>query len=523
MSTTSIVEFFVLLLIAASLIALVTLRWKIPYTIALVIGGVAIDLFHVPITEILGREPGEALLTPEIIFILFLPALLFESGINVNIRRLRENIVPIMLLAVAGVILATMITGYALHWALGLPLMVALLFGSLISATDPISVLALFKDMNVGKRLAVLIEGESLLNDGTAVVLFQILLAGALTNSLNPAEGLGRFIVVAVGGAALGLVLGYAVSKVTERVDDPSIEITLTTILAYGSYLLAEQLHVSGVIATVGAGLMIGNYGAEFGMTARTRVALWSFWEYVAFVVNSLVFLLIGIEVHILNLLDSATSILIALATVLAARVLVVYALSPVSNLFSTRKIPRRWQHVLVWGGLHGGVSMALALSLAPQFPHRNLILEMTFGIVAFSIVVQGLTMKSLLRKLKLVGAGEHEYDLLKVRQAALSDARAELDGLLAANQITAPIHDKLRAELTAEQDGIRAELVKMQHEDPELITEELRLARLQLVAAEKSAIRRAAGEGLISNELADSLIAAADQRLDELKRAKAG
>jgi CPA1 family monovalent cation:H+ antiporter len=375
--------------------------------------------------------------------------------------------------------------------------------------------------MNVGKRLAVLIEGESLLNDGTAVVLFQILLAGAMTGGLSLSEGFGRFVVVAFGGAVLGLVLGYAVSKVTERVDDPSIEITLTTILAYGSYLLAEQLHVSGVIATVGAGLMIGNYGAEYGMTARTRIALWSFWEYFAFVVNSLVFLLIGIEVHILNLLDSAQAILVALGTVLVARVLVVYLLSPVNNLFSARKIPLRWQHVLVWGGLHGGVSMALALSLTPEFPHRNLILEMTFGVVAFSIVVQGLTMKPLLRRLKLVGAKEHEYDLLKVRQAALSDARTELDRLLSANQITTPIHEQLKAELTAERDGVGLKLAELQQRDPELIAEELRVARLQLAAAEKSAIRRAAGEGLISNDIADSMIEAADQRLDDLKRAQ--
>ena len=164
---------------------------------------------------------------------------------------------------------------------------------------------------------------------------------------------------------------------------------------------------------------------------------------------------------------------------------------------------------------------MALALSLAPDFPHRNLILEMTFGVVAFSIVVQGLTMKPLLRWLKLVGTGEHEYDLLKVRQAALSDARSELDRLLSANQITAPIHEQLEAELTAQQDGVRHKLAEVQQRDPELIAEELRVARLHLAAAEKSAIRRAAGQGLIANDAADSMIEAADQRLDDLKRAQ--
>jgi len=521
MTTASIVEFLLLLLIAASLIALITIRLKVPYTIALVIGGVAIDLFHVPIQEILGEGGQTALLTPDVIFVLFLPVLLFEAGINVHVRHLRENLFPILLLAVAGVLVATLATGYAIHWILGLPIMVALVFGVLISATDPISVLALFKDMGVSKRLSVLIEGESLLNDGVAVVLFQILLAGVVTQQLEVTAGLGRFVVVALGGAALGLALGYIVSRVTQRVDDPSVEITLTTILAYGSYLLAEHLHVSGVIATVGAGLMIGNFGAEFGMSARTRVAVWSFWEYFAFVVNSLVFLLIGIEVHILDLFGAWNSLAIAIVIVLLARVLAVYVLCPLGNLLSRQKTPRAWQHVLVWGGLHGGVSMALALSLEADFPHRGLILAMTFGVVAFSIVGQGLTMKPLMRKLGLVGAREHEYDRLRVEQAALSDARTELDRLLAAHLITTPVHDQVIAELAVEQERIVTDLHAILDREPGLTQDELRRARIQVASAEKSAIRRASNEGLISNDLAESMIEAADERLDRIKRSR--
>ncbi len=263
METSNIVEFLVLLLISASLIALATSRLRIPYTIALIFGGFAIDLFHLPITEMLG--PNAQVLTPEVIFVVFLPGLLFESGININVRHLRENIRPIMLLAIAGILISTVITGYAINLALGMPLLVALLFGSLISATDPISVLALFKDMGVHKRLSTIVEGESLFNDGTAVVVFQILLAGVLSGDLALVDGVRQFFVVSVGGAALGLLFGYAASKLTAQVDDARIEITLTTIVAYGSYLVAESLGVSGIIATVLAGVMVGSYGAPTG------------------------------------------------------------------------------------------------------------------------------------------------------------------------------------------------------------------------------------------------------------------
>jgi len=517
MTTTSIVELLLLLLIAASCIALITTRLRIPYTIALVIGGVAIDLFHVPIKAILGTANQTALLTPDVIFILFLPALLFESGINVHVRHLRENLVPILILAVAGVLVAALIAGYAVHWVLGVPLAVALVFGALISATDPISVLALFRNMGVNKRLAVLIEGESLFNDGTAIVVFQILLAGALTGSFSLTEGLVRFLVVSLGGSALGLLLGYAASKVTEQIDSPSIEITLTTIVAYGSYLLADHLHVSGVIATVCAGLMVGNYGAEYGMSARTRVALWSFWDYFAFVINSLVFLLIGIEVHVADLIGFWDAILVAIGATLVARIVGVYGLTPISNLFAVR-IPVSWRHVLVWGGLHGGVSMALALSLAPEFPERRLILALTFGVVAFSIIVQGLTMKPLLRKLGLVRAKEHDYDRLRVRQAALSHASSELDELLSAHLITPPVHQRLRQELDRTLAEIGEEIAKAHQHDPELAHDEIQSARKRLINAEKSAIRKAASDGLVSVQLADEMIEAADERLDQLR-----
>jgi CPA1 family monovalent cation:H+ antiporter len=304
-------------------------------------------------------------------------------------------------LANVGVLLATLVTGYLIHWAIGVPILIALLFGAIISATDPISVLAIFKDLKMDKRLSVIIEGESLLNDGTAVVVFQILFAGIVVGGLGAGRGIAQFLLAVVGGSVLGFALGYAASKITQRIDDPQIEITLTTIVAYGSYLLANHLHLSGVIATASAGLMVGNFGAKHAMSPKTRVALESFWEYLAFVMNSLVFLLIGLEVHLDALAHAWRPVVFAIAAVLIGRSLSVYLLVPVSNMFAD-KIPIRWQHVMVWGGLRGALALALALSLDNTFPYRDRILDLTFGVVVFSILLQGLTVKPLLRILGL-------------------------------------------------------------------------------------------------------------------------
>jgi monovalent cation:H+ antiporter, CPA1 family len=298
-------------------------------------------------------------------------------------------------------LVATLVTELVVYYAVGMSLIVALLFGSMVSATDPISVLSIFKDVQVDERLSVLVEGESLLNDGTAVALFQILLAAAVAGGISLVSGAEEFFLSVVGGALLGLALGYFVSKLTKRIDDAQIEITLTTILAYGAFLLARDLHLSGVIATVAAGLVIGNLATKTGMSARTLTALRSFWEYAAFIINSLVFLLIGLEVRLGGLLRAWKPILIAVAAIFLGRILSVYTIVPLSNLFST-PISFVWQHVLVWGGLRGALSLALALSLDSAFPYRDEILNLTFGVVIFSILVQGLSIKPLLRKLRL-------------------------------------------------------------------------------------------------------------------------
>jgi CPA1 family monovalent cation:H+ antiporter len=397
MTPSGAVEFLLWLLITAAMIAMLAKVLRIPYTVSLVCGGLLLGAIHLPFFSPL--QPGHRpdWLTPDVILILFLPALVFEGSVKLDVRELLRNALPLLLLANAGVLIAAAVTGYLVHWLIGLPLIMALLFGAIISATDPISVLAIFRDLRVDKRLTLVMEAESLLNDGTAVVLFEIVLGAAVAEQWSLLKGIAQFFVSVVGGAVLGVALGYLASRVTAIVDDPQIEITLTTILAYGSYLLAYHLHLSGIIATASAGLILGNFGAKKGMSEQTRCAMQSFWEYISFVMNSLVFLLIGLEIHIGELLGNWAAVLLAIGAVLLGRILSVYLLVPLSNRF-TEKIPFRWQHAAIWGGLRGALALALALSLPSTFPYREQLLSLTFGVVIFSIVVQGLTMKPLLR-----------------------------------------------------------------------------------------------------------------------------
>jgi monovalent cation:H+ antiporter, CPA1 family len=406
MTPTSGIEFFVWLLIVAAIIATLAKRLRIPYTVSLVLGGLLLGVIQLPILSPL--QPGHRpdWLTPDVILILFLPALVFEGSVKLDVRELLRNSVPLLLLANVGVLLAALVTGYLVHWLIGLPVLIALLFGCIISATDPISVLAIFKDLTVDKRLSLIMEGESLLNDGTAVVLFGILFGAIAAAKLTVPKGIEQYFLAVAGGAVLGSALGYLASRITGTVDDPQIEITLTTILAYGSYLLAFHLHLSGVIATASAGLMLGNFGAKRGMSPGTRTAMQSFWEYISFVMNSLVFLLIGLEIHVRELLQNWASVLLAIGAVFLGRGLSVYLLVPLSNHFA-EKIPLRWQHVAVWGGLRGALALALALSLTTAVPYREQILNLTFGVVIFSILVQGLTIKPLVRILKLANGDD--------------------------------------------------------------------------------------------------------------------
>jgi CPA1 family monovalent cation:H+ antiporter len=385
------------LLLVAIVVALVARRLRLPYTVGLVLTGMLLAVSRV---ELGGH------LTHDFIFDVVLPPLLFEAALNISWRELRRDLVPVLVLAIVGTVGAAATVTAGLVLALGWPIQPALLFGALIAATDPVAVIAMFKDNGVEGRLRLLVEAESLFNDGVAAVLFVLAFAwvetGAASTGLPFHDILWTLAVAVLGGTVCGLVCASATIVLAGRTTDHLVESTLTTVAAYGSFLLADRLHGSGVLATVAAGLVIGNFrplkrNGQVWLSQRGREFILALWEFVAFLANSLVFLLIGSAVATLSFDQlQYREIAIILVLVLLSRAATVY---PLSLVFSWS----RWaigivdQHILWWGGLRGALALALALSLPSELPYHDTILIATFAVVAFSILVQGLTMPLML------------------------------------------------------------------------------------------------------------------------------
>lgn len=495
------------LLLIVSLVAIAVRRLQVPYTVALVIVGLLLT----------NQSQLNLELTPELILALFVPPLVFEAAFHLSLNELRQNIRTIVLLAVPGVILTMLFVGGVISLGVGLSLPVALTFGALIAATDPVAVVSLFRMLGVPKRLSVLVEGESLLNDGTALVLFNLMLVIVATGQFSLALSAIDFLRISVGGIAVGLVLGWVASRLIARVDDYLIETTLTTVLAFGSYLIAEQLNFSGVLAVVAAGLINGNLGPQ-GMSPTTRIVLFNFWEYFAFLANSLVFLLIGLEVDIPALLSAWHPIAWAIGAVILARFIVVYGLSLLTRRLA-EPITLRWQHVLAWGGLRGALSLALALSLPDSFgPDRTLLRTMAFGVVLFTLLVQSTTMRPLIRRLGIIlrNPEQVEYEKRHARLVALRSAENHLErryreGLLSPHTWET-LRPKLKEQLVLLSEAVRESL----RSAPALEAEELDTTRREVLRAQRSAFMGLLQDGVISDEVYENLSAEIDAAITD-------
>jgi len=411
-------------------------------------------------------------------------------------------------MAVVGVLMAALGVGYALHFLLGVPLSAALVFGALISATDPISVLAIFKELKAPPRINILVEGESLLNDGAAVVIFKIILAFAITGQFSLGQSLLTFIMVSFGGIAIGAMAGLMFSLITKHVDDHLIEVTLSTILAYGSYLAAEHVGASGVMSVIAAGIIFGNYGRRVGMSPRTRMMMGVFWEYVGFLMNSLVFLLIGTQVNLSLLATESKLIVATFAIVIVVRALIVLILAPVFRVID-KPIPFSWHAVLVWAGLRGSISMALAMGLPNTIPFREDIILMTFGVVILSLFLQGLTMPKLLRGLKIIGVTRpvYEYEQRLGKVLIHDRALAELKRLKADLFIRPEPYQELADFHQAQLYEAEAALNAL-GEGEEMILEEQKHDAMKVIRdAQVHSLHDACDRGLLSTEALDYLI----------------
>jgi CPA1 family monovalent cation:H+ antiporter len=508
---------FLLLFIVATAVAIAARRFQVPYTVALVLAGLVLGPMH-------AFEPPH--LTKDLLFSVILPGLLFEAAFHVEFRDFLRDRQAILALAVPGVVATIALTTLIL-----VPLTAtlsladhfdwrhALVFGTVVAATDPISVVALFKRLGVPRRLGLLVEGESLLNDGTAIVFFTLVLGVAAGRADSVSEVTLDFVTIVGAGLLVGLVVGMAVSQVIRAVDDPMIEITLTTIAAYGSFLLAEHLDYSGVIATVVAGMLCGNYGARTGMSPSTRVAAETFWDYVAFALNSIVFLLIGFEVRIGALLDSWLPILTAYVAMTVGRWIVIAGVSGFLRL-TRQAVPASWITVLTWGGLRGALSMVLVLSLPRDFPHRELVVTMTFGVVLLSILVQGLTMAPLLRRLGIVQehAARAAYEAKRGMLQAADAALAELESMARNRVVTGEVLATVREEYEERIRDTEAALQETRLAREELRAEELTRTRRHLLLVEKDRVIDEFRRGTLSQEGYERLLADVDARLLELE-----
>ncbi len=399
--TQAAVEVFVMLLAGATLVALLTRRVTLlPYSVALVVAGLAIAALGLPL---------EIRIDPDLLLSVLIPGLVFEAAYRIDLRQLWPNLAAVVALGTVGVLITAAAVALALVLVADVALPLAFLVGTILAATDPVAVIAVMGRLNVPPRLATLVEAESLFNDGTGIVVFGIALE-AMRRHVAAGELLIGLAVAVVASIALGAAIGYLTSRILARVDDHLLELTLSVVAAYGSYLLAERLGQSAILATVACGLVFGSAGRRAG-SATTEDAIDTVWEFIAFLLTTLVFLLIGLAISLPQLARAAVPIAAALAALFVARGLVVYGMLGGGSRLGERlgwgrALPGAWLHLIAWAGLRGAIAVALALSLPADLPQRDLVQGIVFGCVLISILVQGTTSEPLVRRLGIATRG---------------------------------------------------------------------------------------------------------------------
>ncbi|MDS3861065.1 sodium:proton antiporter [Thermosynechococcaceae cyanobacterium BACA0444] len=497
-----LVQTFIILLLVATGVALVSRRLGFPYVIGLVVAGLLIPK---------PTLPSNVGLNPELVLNLFLPILIFEAALNTDASRLKRNLLPIGLLAGPGTIVAALITGGLFKLAFVWPWIPILAAAVILTITDTVSVIAAFRVVPVPARLSTIVEGESLFNDAVALVLLGLITTVHSQGAFTPFLGLKQFLIAFPGGILLGLGLGYLCIGLFRQLEDPLSSLLLTVAVALGTFQVGTGLGVSGAIAVVTAGLVIGNWGLEHETTtAQSKLTLFSFWEYAAFGVNTFIFLLLGIEVDPKFVIAAVPIALLAIVMYQIGRAAVVYPFLYVLRWFD-RPIPIRWQNILIIGNVKGSLSMAMALSLPRSMPFRTEVITLVFGTVLVSLIAQGLSLPWFVRKMKVAQQSESglQIQTLQLNLMTAKAAQAQLKELLQAGSLPQPLHDDLWNQYQARILTAESELQSICKSDiqfPDDLGQRLYQNRLQrqLILAEKSAVTNGLRRGLLSPEIAE-------------------
>ena len=504
-------EIIVLVFAAVAVLAVVACKLALPYPIVLVISGLALSF--VP------RLP-EVRLNPEIVFYFFLPALIYPAALFTSWRDFRRNLRPILLLAIGLVLATTVVVAWIAHAIVPtLPWAAAFALGAIVSPPDAIAATAIIRRLGVPHRIQAILEGESLVNDATALVALQFAVGALVTGTFSPSYAAARFVWAAAGGIGFGLLVGVAMRWVQSHLDDPPIQITISLLTPFVAYLPAERLHASGVLATVAAGIFLG-WHSPLMISARTRLQVYAFWETVMFLLNGFVFIVIGLQLpgilHTLNresLTGAVVSAIIICAAVILVRFAWVIPAAYLPRLLSSKLRMRdpipSWQHIVIvsWAGMRGVVSLAaafalpLALTDGSSFPGRDYILFFAFSVIFTTLILQGLTLPLLIRKLGITHDVEADEEERRARLEA-NNAAIELIEKLRANGKFSP--DAV-ARLRAEYDE-RVEQLQLCAENPddcrgEIATPQYQRLQRKALRVERQTIIRLRNERVINDD----------------------